>query len=135
MPVSESLRRAARAAYTRPDMAIPFEQRPPARQAYWIRAVRRALEAALNLGELAEVITAHSRYEYDPEAGLYRCICGGYLASGWAVHIATAIRAHVLGHDPQTGTPAAGGTQSTTGDGAPERGDRRRARLPHPGGH
>ncbi|GAA4725788.1 MULTISPECIES: hypothetical protein [Promicromonospora] len=132
--VSTSLRRAARAAYTRTGTSIPFERRPPARQAYWTWAARRALEAALDPDELADVITAHSRYEYDHRVGLYRCVCGGYLTSGWPDHITAAIRAHVLGPEPQTGPPGTGEVQATTRGGAPDR-DRRRARLPHPGGH
>lgn len=132
---SAPLRRAARAAYTRPDTSVPFERRPPARQAYWTRAARRALEAALDPAELAEVIAAHSRYDYDPGAGLYRCACGGYLTSTWPDHIAAAIRTHALRPGPQTGTSGAGDEQPTIGRGSSDRSDRRRARLPHPGGH
>ena len=129
---SAPLRRAARAAYIRPHTSVPFERRPPARQAYWTRAAQRALEAVLDPRALAEVIAAHSRYDYDPEVGLYRCACGGYLTSGWPDHIAAAIRTHVLSPDPQTGTPGAGDEQATAGRGSS---DRRRARLPHPEGH
>lgn len=53
------LERAARAAYTRPDGSIPWERRSPARRAYWRTVTRRALDAALNLGELAQVLAEH----------------------------------------------------------------------------
>ncbi|PUB27991.1 hypothetical protein C8K30_104447 [Promicromonospora sp. AC04] len=95
--VSAPLRRAARAAYTRRDRTLAFERRKPARQTYWIHAARRALQAALDPGELSQVIAAHSQYHYDSATGLYRCMCGWYLTRDWQDHTAAVIRTHVLG--------------------------------------
>lgn len=117
-PMNMPLRRAARAAYTRADTSVPFEQRPPARQRYWTQAVLRALDTALEPGELAEVITTHSQYAYDPESALFRCTCGGYLTTGWANHISASIRAHILGLDQPSSTGE--GTEQISTSAQPE---------------
>lgn len=96
---SAPLRRAAQAAYARPNRAVPFERRSPAQQADWIQTARRALQAALDPDELSRVIAAHSQYGYDGPTGLYRCACGWYLTRDWQEHTAAVIRAHVLGSD------------------------------------
>ena len=93
------LRRAAQAAYARPNRSVPFERRAPARQTDWIHTARRALQAALDPDELSEVIAAHSQYSYDAATGLYRCSCGWYLTRDWQDHTAAVIRAHILGGD------------------------------------
>lgn len=104
---SAALRRAAQAAYGRPDTGVPFERRPPARQTYWFRAARRALRAALDPSELSQVIAAHSEYSYDAATGLYRCACGWYQTRDWQEHTAVVIRTHILGGDREvTMTPA-----------------------------
>lgn len=99
--ISAPLRRAAQAAYSRPNRAIPFERRASARQMYWFHAARRSLRAALDPGELADVIAAHSQYSYDAASGLYRCVCGWYLTREWQDHTAAVIRAHLLGDDQE----------------------------------
>jgi len=93
------LRRAAQAAYARPNRAVPFERRAAARQADWVHTARRALQAALDPDEPSEVIAAHSQYNYDAATGLYRCACGWYLTRDWQDHTAAVIRAHTLGCD------------------------------------
>lgn len=97
--VSAPLWRAARAAYARPNLKIPFEQRSAARQKDWIHTARRTLQAALDPNELAAVIAAHSQYSHDAATGLYRCTCGWYVTRDWQEHAAAVIRAYVLGSD------------------------------------
>ena len=97
--VSAPLRRAAQAAYARPNRTVPFERRASARQTDWIHTARRALQAALDTDELSEAIAAHSQYSYDATSGLYRCACGWYLTRDWQDHTAAVIRAHMLGGD------------------------------------
>ena len=97
--MSAPLRRAARAAYGRPNRAIPFERRATARQTYWFHAARRSLRAALDPSELSVVIAAHSQYSYNAANGLYQCMCGWYLTHDWQDHTAAVIRAHILGDD------------------------------------
>jgi hypothetical protein len=112
--VSAPLRRAAQAAYSRPNRAVPFERSAPARQTFWIHTARRTLQAALDPNELSDVIAAHSQYSYDATSGLYRCRCGWYLTRDWQDHTADVIRTHILdGEARSSGGAATSSPQQT----------------------
>ncbi|MCF4122184.1 hypothetical protein L1785_14480 [Antribacter sp. KLBMP9083] len=90
------LERAARAAYTRPDSAIPWERRSPARRAYWRTVALRALDAALDLDHLARVLAVelHAIPARDVTPGpgeSWRDV-----AERLGHHLATAVRARIL---------------------------------------
>lgn len=107
MTIPSPLERAARAAYTRPDSTIPWERRSPRRRAYWRTVARRALDDALDLPELANVLGRQHR-DVGPDAhltGFREHLCSCYrwptasdpdTPAAFAAHQAAEVRAHIL---------------------------------------
>ncbi|GAB3157959.1 hypothetical protein GCM10027059_01820 [Myceligenerans halotolerans] len=110
MTTPSPLERGAKAAYTRPDGSIPWERRKPRTRAYWRSVAARALAAALDRGQLAEILRRHARWNLPDEVHCQadwqaRCICGAHIATTRSAHAAdlalyahqaAAIRDHIL---------------------------------------
>ncbi|MBO0611098.1 hypothetical protein [Myceligenerans salitolerans] len=98
MTTLSPLERAARAAYTRPDGSIPWERRTTRTRAYWRTIARRALDAALDVLELAAVLETHREAAPvpHPEAGHVDvcALCG--IVGDIHAHQADKIRATIL---------------------------------------